>query len=118
MLTVSLRAHRLLLPDECDHRAFPRRRAKGWAEYHSPGPGAGRPPRAKLLDISQSGAQLLVPDAVEAGDELEVELAAPGRRKLRRRAVVRWVVPAPDRQWRIGCEWEHRLSFAELTSFI
>ncbi len=124
MLTVNVRAVRAPAPirssspSDCDRRAFPRRRAKGSATYLDPTQRLGRPPAVRLLDISQGGAQLLLPQAVEAGDELEVELVAPGRRKFQRRAVVRWVGLAPDRLWRVGCEWEHRLSFSELTNFI
>ena len=71
------------------------------------------------MDVSQGGIGLVVRELYEAGKALEIEINRPGgRQRLVCQAEVKWTAPVSDGRYRIGCCWEHRLSFGELQSVI
>lgn len=104
--------------NELNRRAFPRRRPRGTVGYRPIDRRFGPFVEAKWLDVSQSGTGLLVRQSFVVGDVLEVELVAAGGRKLIRSVEVRWAAPTPDGGCRLGCSWQHRLSYAELALFV
>ncbi len=100
-------------------RAFPRRRAKGTARCRALTNRIGSGYRAKLDDISQGGVGLLVQGSFNPGTTVEVVMTPViDRGQVCRRAIVRWLSAEPNGWFRIGCEWENRLSFAEMQKFI
>ena len=77
--------------------------------------GLGANVASGYLDISESGAQLVINDSVKPGDELEVILESYGMRgALRRLSDVRWAIPVDGGGWRIGVRFQKRLTFREV----
>ncbi len=101
-----------------ERRAFPRLAARGTALCR-PGDQPFHPGvRAVLVDISQDGVGLRAAKPFAPGALIELEMDPAGSRKLVRLAEVRWVQELPDGGYRLGCCWEHRLSFADVQMLI
>jgi hypothetical protein len=101
-----------------ERRAFPRLPARGSAlcrpedqPFH---PGI----RAVLVDVSQDGVGLRTVKPLEPGALVELEIDPVGSRTLVRLAEVRWVQELPDGYYRVGCQWERRLGFADLQMLV
>jgi hypothetical protein len=96
-----------------------RRAARGDVVCRAGKFGLGRPIAGKLLDLSQDGVGILLPKPLAAGDEIDIELTPIGGRRIEaRHAVVRWARQNEDGSWRIGCQFEHYLSYQEFISFV
>jgi serine/threonine protein kinase len=107
-----------LLP-KVERRGQPRRRVRGTARYRPGASPYGPFAKAILVDASLSGVQILVQEQFKVGEGVEVELLTPeGMPVLRREALVRWAVAAPQSLYcRLGCRWKQPLTHAELQSF-
>jgi PAS domain S-box-containing protein len=104
-----------------DTRAEPRH-SPLWAvgvECRVGADGQGANLAEKLLNLSQSGACLLLTGPLEAGQEVEVALsAAGGAARLRARAEVTWAQPEDAGGHRAGLRFLRRLNAQELQPFV
>jgi hypothetical protein len=67
----------------------------------------------KLLDLSQTGASLLVKQELSPGVEVEVRLISPGRPKpFQAAALVVRSIPAEDGKHTLSVHFEHPLDYA------
>jgi hypothetical protein len=72
-----------------------------------------------VLDLSETGAGVILRSAVPDGQEVEVVMSAAGMNKpLKRLAKVVWSQPLEGNGVRAGLQFERRLPFAELQRFI
>jgi hypothetical protein len=106
-------------PKPQERRVFPRRGARGLALYRP----ANRPfnpaVRARLVDIAPDGIGGVSPEPLAVATAVEVELeAAAGSYRLVRQAEIRWVTAQPDGQFRFGCCFAQRLTFAQMQSYL
>ena len=68
-----------------------------------------------LVDISEIGLRLVVPSAMQKGQEVEIELEAPGRgRALKLMADVIWSMPNDEGTYWVGVEFRRQLTYGEL----
>jgi hypothetical protein len=118
MLTAT--APSVIKPLTCrERRAFPRRPARAAVSYRPGGRPFSPAVRARAVDVSQGGIGMVVPQPLRPGALLEIELERPGRGKRQvRNAEVCWTIAAPDGSYRVGCSWEHRLTFHEFQELI
>lgn len=100
-----------------NRRAARRRSSKGSTRlfcYRGPmglGPNLG----LSAIEISETGACLLVKAAFTKGEEMEVNLEGMvHRRPIRKMARVVWVVQAGPDCWRVGVQFQGSLRYAEL----
>jgi hypothetical protein len=101
-----------------NRRSHPRRAAKGEVDCRMDKLGMGRPIRGHLVDLSISGACFRLDREVHRGDEIEVELIPVGNVKsVRTSATVKQVRPGDEGEWLIGCEFDKRISYQQLTGF-
>jgi hypothetical protein len=71
-----------------------------------------------LLDVSQTGARVVVQSALAAGQEVSVTLEAPASgRRARRTAAVVWCVPLAEGGCCVGLRFEKPLPYADLDHF-
>jgi hypothetical protein len=67
------------------------------------------------LDISETGARLLVKEPLQTGQEVEVCLAGPaGFREIKALARVVWSLATADGAFCVGVQFEKRLPYATL----
>jgi hypothetical protein len=100
-----------------NRRLTPRRRAKNSSRVTciKGALGLGANLGVKLLDVSETGARLVVKEALNPGQEVELNLEAPGGgRPVRLPAEVIWSVPTADGQHCVGTSFHKRLSYADL----
>jgi hypothetical protein len=102
---------------EIDRRAFPRQRAKGIGCCRFVNRPFDPRIRGRLVDISQGGVGLRLPQPFQPGDVIEIEMESPTGARTRCVAEVRWASQQPDGEFRVGCRWEHHLAFADLQKF-
>jgi hypothetical protein len=68
-----------------------------------------------LLDLSEGGVRLTVKEPLEHGQEIEIELTAPGQgRPLRLLATIVWAIAAADGTHAIGARFHRRMAYADL----
>lgn len=104
---------------DLDRRAFARRRAKGTANCRSKAQQGSQGSQAKLVDISQAGVGLLLPEPLHAGDLVALDLIPPvGPHGPTCHAEVRWTGRLSDGSYRIGCRLEHRLRIGDIQKFV
>ena len=106
-------------PIERDRRAYPRKRAKASGKYRPIERPLLQAIIVKLVDISQGGIGMLVPEALPTGAELEIEMiptAGPG--SVVATAEVRWSAPNGKGFYRVGCRWTRPLTYADLQRVI
>jgi hypothetical protein len=64
------------------------------------------------LDVSDTGARLIIRDAVEPESEVEIIISAYGiRRPIKRLANVRWQVELAEGGFCIGTEFQKRIEY-------
>jgi hypothetical protein len=67
------------------------------------------------LDISETGASLLLKAAFKVGEQMEVHLESTvQRRPIRLRATVIWCVAAQDDRWLVGVKFQGTMRYADL----
>jgi hypothetical protein len=77
--------------------------------------GLGRNLASTTLDISDSGARLIVTQALDFDREVEVVLTGYGMNKpIKRSAHTRWQVKLDDGRFCIGLEFQKRLDYRDL----
>ena len=108
-------------PGGVERRVFSRRRLRGTGIFVPDDKPLATPTRITLVDISQSGIGFMTSKELLAGQLIRIELdtsSVPGRPKKGMVAEVRWSAPAPTPgQYRVGCAWTSRLSYADLLRF-
>jgi hypothetical protein len=68
-----------------------------------------------LVDLSEDGACLLVKEALNLGEEVCLNLEAPGnRRPVRCLGQVVWVQPRSEGVYSVGIRFEKRVAYADL----
>jgi hypothetical protein len=68
-----------------------------------------------VVDLSESGARLVVKVPLEKGQEVEVHLQGQSQsRPIKLPAVVVWAVPQQDGTYSAGVSFQRRLSYADL----
>ena len=76
--------------------------------------GLGRNISASALDVSDTGARLIVTESLEILAEVEIVIAGYGMQKpLKRAAYVRWQVKLEDGRFCIGAEFQKRLPYRD-----
>ena len=106
------------LPTIEDHRLFPRRRARGAAGYRLADKPLAPLARVTLVDISQDGVCIVVGSELPVGRRIILELQASTGAPLVVEAEVCWSAPdSSPNQFRVGCNWSNRLSYADLQRF-
>jgi hypothetical protein len=100
-----------------DRRQSVKRSAR--AACRKGGLGLGPNLAASLLDVSQTGSRLVVTAPLEKGQQVEVTLEGiGGRRPVKLLASVVWCVPAADGNYCVGCTFEKRVSYLDLSSLV
>ena len=100
-----------------NNRAFVRRRSKGDAIVRLGDKPLDPSFRVAVTDISQSGIRFTVAKEFVLLQRIviEIQLSASNSQLQRRAAEVRWVEADNNPgQFRVGCAWIERLSYAEL----
>jgi hypothetical protein len=99
-----------------DGRRARRHAGKGSTKVHCYGNalGLGRNIAAALLDVSETGARLLLKQVVAVGKEVEVNLEGQTGVSARHVARVVWVVPAEGGLFCVGCEFLKPVAYSAL----
>ena len=94
-----------------ERRQYPRFRTKTGAICASV---SGQIPsfRARILDISQGGARLLVTPSLKVGDVLRIRLS----RVVEGRLV--YTIPTPGGKWVVGCAFKGGISASEVSDLM
>jgi hypothetical protein len=102
-------------PKSTNRRVSPRRAARGKVECRVGAVGQGRNVADVLEDISQTGARLVVTDAIVPGRRVELRFSGWGHaRPLVITGKVVWCALADDEAYRIGVRLEKNLSYEDL----
>ena len=97
---------------QANRRVAPRRNARGRVECRPGSAGQGSNVAKSLLDISETGARLLLRQSIEPGRRVELRLHGWGHvSPLAVVAQVIWCEPAKDGMFRIGVRFEQHLSY-------
>ena len=108
-------------PPQTERRVFPRRRMRGSATFVPDDKPFAPGTRITLVDISQSGIGFFVAKELTPGQAIRIRLetsSVPGLPSGGLLAEVRWTAPAATPgQFRVGCAWTNRLSYADLLRF-
>jgi len=108
-------------PNQTERRVFPRRRMRGTATFVPADKPFAPGTRITLVDISQSGNGFFVAKELTPGQTIRIRLetsSGPGLPTGGLAAEVRWIAPAvTPGQFRVGCAWTARLSYADLLRF-
>ncbi|MBM3993398.1 MAG: PilZ domain-containing protein [Planctomycetes bacterium] len=93
-------------------RRKPRRTVKIECRKGSLGLGANL--SSELLDVSDTGARLIIVDELARLDEVELIINGYGmNRPIKRMASVRWIVKMEDGRFCIGAEFQKRLEYRD-----
>jgi hypothetical protein len=99
-----------------NRRASRRRSPKGSTKvfcYRGP-LGLGANVAVSVLDVSETGASLVVKAPFKQGEDMEVNLeGVVHRRPIRKMATVVWCVPT-DKCWAVGVKFQGVLRYADL----
>lgn len=102
--------------DVPNRRRAARRKPRGYVklECRKGAIGLGTNVATTLLDVSETGARLIVAQELAIQQEVEVVLSGHGIRQLiRRLSRVRWQVKLEDGKFCIGVEFEKRLDYRD-----
>src|SRR5262249_43671521 len=69
-----------------------------------------------VLDISETGARLLLRAPVKPGQEVEVDLEHIAYRPVKVQAQVIWAIPTADGHYCVGTRFDRPISYADLRS--
>jgi hypothetical protein len=101
-----------------ERRRSRRFRASRLARLHCRRGPMGPDLAVSYLDISQTGARVVLGDRLAEGGEVEVELAHPRLAEpVTRLARVVWSAPLAEGRWGVGLAFERPLTFAEMWSY-
>ncbi len=104
-------------PGRRQRRTAPRRNPKGStkAVCRKGGLGLGPNIARAVLDVSEGGARMLVKEALQAGDEVEISLSSLSTlHDVVRVGEVVWAVPAADGSCCVGVQFHKRLDYSLL----
>ncbi len=77
--------------------------------------GFGKNLTVQFLDLSEGGLRLIVAEALNPKNEVEVQLVGMGQKKpIKRVANVCWSLPIADGSFCIGLAFQKRLLFADI----
>jgi hypothetical protein len=77
--------------------------------------GLGRNVARQLLDLSETGARLIVVSQLQFGQEVELTVQSRGHgRLIKRAAAVMWCAPIQDGEWQVGIRFQKRFEYADL----
>jgi hypothetical protein len=100
-----------------NRRTSRRRKPKGSTRvlcYRGP-LGLGANVAVSVLDVSENGARLVVKEAFQRGEEMEVNLEGlVHRRPIRKLAKVVWCMPTAKDRWSVGVQFEGHLRYTDL----
>ena len=100
-----------------NRRVSRRRPTKGSTKtfcYRGP-MGLGANLAVSTVEVSETGACLVVKEPFDIGEEMEVHLEGlVHRRPIRKMARVVWSVSAGPERWRVGVQFQGSLRYAEL----
>jgi hypothetical protein len=101
-------------PIRKNKRASRRQPAKGSTRAVAYGNalGLGRNIASAVLDVSETGARLLLTKRLADGAEFEVNFEGPGSRPVKMLALVVWSVEAADGRFVTGIRFEKALNYA------
>ena len=100
-----------------NRRASRRRPPKGSTRiYGYRGPlGLGANVAVSILDLSETGASLVVKAPFKRGEDMEVNLEGiVHRRPIRKMATVVWCVATDNERWAVGVKFQGALRYADL----
>jgi hypothetical protein len=96
-----------------NRRAFPRQPARGSVVARVGRFGVGRSLRGSLVNMSQTGVLIELPEPVEPGKDVELEMVPYGAgRTSTMQATVRRCVARPNGGWEIGCQFFSPIAYA------
>jgi hypothetical protein len=93
-------------------RQAPKGSAKAQAYRNALGVGSNI--ATAILDVSETGARLLLKEQLRNGQELEVNFETMGARPIKTIAVVVWTVAAADGRFVTGVRFDRALRYTEL----
>jgi hypothetical protein len=93
-------------------RQVPKRSAKAMAYRNALGVGSNI--AAGILDVSETGARLLLNEQLRDGHEFEVDFETMGARPIKTVATVIWTVAAADGRFVTGVSFAKALKYADL----
>ena len=100
-----------------ERRSFLRRQARGGATIRPADKPLAPSVHVILVDISHGGIGVMTTKELVLGEHIIVDItsSAPSVHPHTFEAEVRWTAPGAQRgQYRVGCEWRERLSFADM----
>jgi hypothetical protein len=68
-----------------------------------------------VLDISETGARLVLKEALPVGHTFEITLEPASCKPLKTPATVVWCVPAADGTFCVGARFQKNISYSDLT---
>jgi hypothetical protein len=101
---------------QSNRRATPRRKPRSYVKLECRKGSLGLGPNVALtlLDVSETGARLIIRQEITLQMEVEVTLAGHGiRSSLKRLANVRWQVKLDDGNFCIGVEFQKRIGYMD-----
>jgi hypothetical protein len=110
---------RSIAPFESDERSFVRFPCPTKATYQFVNAPERQPGTAKVLNLSPKGIALQVPEEIEVGTLLSLELQSlSGTATVTRLASVTRLVPVEAGEWSLGCNFISRLSDQDMKSLL
>lgn len=77
--------------------------------------GLGPDLAVSIFDLSETGVRLVLAEACTKGQELQIELLAPGQgRPQKLLANVVWCQPRESGDFWVGAQWRRRLTYGEI----
>lgn len=103
-----------------ERRRSARRSSRGVAICRTGKLGMGPQYDGKIVDISQTGAQLALPKELKIGESVEIEFSELACRKgtVVAATVVRAIADAANRRWLIGVHFDKLLPFEPFSKLI
>jgi hypothetical protein len=100
---------------QANRRPSPRKspRSDCKAECRKGAMGLGPNIAVSVLDVSQSGARLILKAPLKKGDEAEVILGSGSNKPVKRQSVVVWALAMENGTHAIGFQFRKALSYAE-----
>jgi hypothetical protein len=105
---------------QTNRRKSQRRRLRGSVKVECRKGSYGMGPNlaSTTLDLSDTGARLIVTQALDILGEVEILIGGYGLRKpIKRLAYIRWQVKLEDGQYCVGAEFQKRLAYRDWQNF-